>query len=181
MKRGRNQRRRQGTNINRALDSNGPEVRIRGTANQIYDKYLGLARDATSAGDRIKAENYYQYAEHYFRLIRASQPAHTPQAEMDGESDGDGDQPSLGAGDGNHRQTGDSEVHAKSPADNARDEERTVSHERDADNAEEGERRRSRNRRPRRVASSDETSEQKESEPTETKVETTTKTEATVT
>ncbi len=74
MKRGRNQRRRQGVNPNRAYDSNGPDVRIRGTANQIYDKYLSLARDAASSGDRVKAENYLQHAEHYFRLIRSMQP-----------------------------------------------------------------------------------------------------------
>ncbi len=73
MKRGRNQRRRQGVNVNRALDSNGPDVRIRGTANQIYDKYQNLARDAASAGDRIKAESYLQHAEHYFRLIKSAQ------------------------------------------------------------------------------------------------------------
>ncbi|MEO0834057.1 MAG: DUF4167 domain-containing protein, partial [Pseudomonadota bacterium] len=74
MKRGRNQRRRQGMNVNRALDSNGPDVRIRGTANQIYDKYQTLARDASSAGDRVKAESYLQHAEHYFRLIKSMQP-----------------------------------------------------------------------------------------------------------
>lgn len=96
MKRGRNQRRRQGMNINRALDSNGPDVRIRGTANQIYDKYLALARDATSAGDRVKAENYLQHAEHYFRLIRSIQQSQQPQAES---YDGDAEQPSVGSGD----------------------------------------------------------------------------------
>ncbi len=79
MKRGRNQRRRQGVNPNRALDSNGPDVRIRGTANQIYDKYQALARDASSAGDRIKAESYLQHAEHYFRLIRSMQVQQQPQ------------------------------------------------------------------------------------------------------
>jgi len=73
MKRGRNQRRRQGVNINRALDSNGPDVRIRGTANQIYDKYQSLARDASSAGDSVKAESYLQHAEHYFRMIKSIQ------------------------------------------------------------------------------------------------------------
>ncbi|MBI1366358.1 MAG: DUF4167 domain-containing protein [Alphaproteobacteria bacterium] len=92
MKRGRNQRRRQGININRALDSNGPDVRIRGTANQIYDKYLALARDASSSGDRVKAENYLQHAEHYFRMIRAMQPAQTPPS--DGV-DVEGEQPSI--------------------------------------------------------------------------------------
>ena len=93
MKRGRNQRRRPGANPNRALDSNGPEVRIRGTANQVYDKYIALARDATSAGDRVKAENYFQHAEHYFRVLRASQPAQPRPANGDEESGGD--QPAL--------------------------------------------------------------------------------------
>lgn len=51
------------------FDSNGPDVRIRGNAFQVYEKYIALARDATTAGDRIAAENYYQHAEHYFRII----------------------------------------------------------------------------------------------------------------
>jgi hypothetical protein len=95
MKRGRNnhQRRRQGPNINRALDSNGPDVRIRGTANQIYDKYLALARDANSSGDRVKAENYLQHAEHYFRIIKAMAPQQAPGSEF---GDTDGDQPMIG-------------------------------------------------------------------------------------
>lgn len=106
MKRGRNQRRRQGMNPNRALDSNGPDVRIRGTANQIYDKYQALARDAASSGDRVKAENYLQHAEHYYRLIRAMQPDR-PAHEL---NDDDGDvvsdaQPSARRnGRGGHRQ-----------------------------------------------------------------------------
>lgn len=51
------------------FDSNGPEVRIRGTAYQINEKYVTLARDATSAGDRVLAESYLQHAEHYQRFI----------------------------------------------------------------------------------------------------------------
>ena len=51
------------------FDSNGPDVRIRGNAFQVHEKYLALARDATAAGDRIAAENYLQHAEHYFRII----------------------------------------------------------------------------------------------------------------
>lgn len=98
MKRGRNQRRRQGVNINRAYDSNGPEVRIRGTANQIYDKYLALARDASSSGDRVKAENYFQHAEHYFRVIRAMQASQQQPMQQPDSGDNDGDQPSLGGG-----------------------------------------------------------------------------------
>ena len=95
MKRGRNQRRRQGVNPNRALDSNGPDVRIRGTAQQIYDKYLALARDATSSGDRVKAENYFQHAEHYFRVLRSIQGTPSPQYEGSSDIDADGDQPNM--------------------------------------------------------------------------------------
>jgi hypothetical protein len=53
-------------------DSNGPDVRIRGNAYQVLEKYLAMARDAASAGDRIAAENYYQHAEHYYRIINAN-------------------------------------------------------------------------------------------------------------
>jgi hypothetical protein len=51
------------------FDSNGPDVRIRGTAYQINEKYVTLARDAASAGDRVLAESYLQHAEHYQRFI----------------------------------------------------------------------------------------------------------------
>jgi hypothetical protein len=51
---------------------NGPDGRIRGNAYQVLEKYLALARDAASAGDRIAAENYYQHAEHYYRVINAN-------------------------------------------------------------------------------------------------------------
>ncbi len=96
-KRGRNQRRRQGVNPNRALDSNGPDVRIRGTAQQIYDKYQALARDATSSGDRVKAENYLQHAEHYFRLLRSLQGPQTPIIDQSANDiDVDSEQPSIG-------------------------------------------------------------------------------------
>ena len=57
---------------NQSFDSNGPDVRVRGTAHQIYEKYMALAREATTSGDRILAESYYQYAEHYFRSMHAS-------------------------------------------------------------------------------------------------------------
>ena len=57
---------------NQTFDSNGPEVRVRGNAHQVLEKYLALARDAQAAGDRIAAENYFQHAEHYFRIINAN-------------------------------------------------------------------------------------------------------------
>jgi hypothetical protein len=62
-------------NANRAFDSNGPDgVKVRGNAQHVFEKYQQLARDASSAGDRVLAENYLQHAEHYFRLLRALQP-----------------------------------------------------------------------------------------------------------
>jgi hypothetical protein len=63
---------------NRVLDSNGPDVKLRGTAQTIAEKYMQLARDAASAGDRVMAESYYQHADHYYRLWLAAQPAGQP-------------------------------------------------------------------------------------------------------
>lgn len=60
-------------NRNHVFDSNGPDVRLRGTAQQLFEKYLQLGRDATSAGDRVMAESYFQHAEHYFRILNAMQ------------------------------------------------------------------------------------------------------------
>ena len=60
-------------NPNRSYDSNGPEVKIRGNASTVYEKYLQLARDANSSGDRVMAENYLQHAEHYYRILAAQQ------------------------------------------------------------------------------------------------------------
>src|SRR5512139_4341459 len=59
--------------LTRVYESNGPDVKIRGTANHVAEKYIQLARDATASGDPVAAENYYQHAEHYFRLIAAAQ------------------------------------------------------------------------------------------------------------
>jgi hypothetical protein len=62
-------------NANRAFESNGPDnLKIRGHAQHVYEKYQQLARDAMSAGDRVLGENFLQHAEHYFRLIRTLQP-----------------------------------------------------------------------------------------------------------
>ena len=57
---------------NRSYDSSGPDVKIRGTAATVYDKYQALGRDAVLSGDRIAAENFFQHAEHYYRLLQAA-------------------------------------------------------------------------------------------------------------
>lgn len=59
--------------LTRSYDSNGPDVKIRGTANHIAEKYQSLARDALASGDIVMAENYYQHAEHYLRIIASAQ------------------------------------------------------------------------------------------------------------
>ncbi len=64
-----NGQRRGAHNRNQIFDSNGPDVRIRGTAHQVCEKYLALAKDASSVGDIVLAESYLQHAEHYQRII----------------------------------------------------------------------------------------------------------------
>ena len=59
---------------NQSFDSNGPGIRLRGTAAQLHEKYQALARDATSAGDRVMAENCHQHADHYYRVMLSLNP-----------------------------------------------------------------------------------------------------------
>src|ERR1700728_1986404 len=94
-----NNNNRRGQNpMTRVFESNGPDIKIRGTASHVAEKYVQLARDARSSGDPVAAENYYQHAEHYFRLIaaaqeqfRQNQPQPRPDAEMISE-EGDEDE-----------------------------------------------------------------------------------------
>jgi len=92
-----NQNRKGPNPLTRNYESNGPDVKIRGSAQQIAEKYATLARDAQSAGDRVMAENYLQHAEHYNRIIMAAL-AQMPQQQQqlrdrsddeDGDEDGD--------------------------------------------------------------------------------------------
>ena len=70
--RGRGRRNGNGQiNRNTTLDSNGPDVRLRGNAQQLHEKYVTLGNDASAAGERIQAEAYYQHADHYFRVHSA--------------------------------------------------------------------------------------------------------------
>src|ERR1700712_3725302 len=59
--------------LSRNFESNGPDVKVRGNAAHVAEKYLQLARDAQSSGDPILAENYLQHAEHYFRIVATAQ------------------------------------------------------------------------------------------------------------
>jgi hypothetical protein len=96
--RGRNGGRKGPNPLTRSYESNGPDVKIRGTAQHIAEKYLQLARDAQSSGDTIMAESLLQHAEHYFRLIAAAQQAQQqasgfgrPQVEAEVEMEDDDD------------------------------------------------------------------------------------------
>ena len=112
--RGRNGRKPNVPTRHNTFDSNGPEVRIRGNAYQVHEKYLVLAREATSAGDPVGAENFYQHAEHYFRIMNANaeqrQQSQGRQPAPTAEKSGDGaDEASASPGRGNGA-TGDSEA-----------------------------------------------------------------------
>lgn len=97
--RGRN---RKGPNpLTRTFESNGGDVKIRGTALHIAEKYVQLARDASSSGDRVAAENYLQHAEHYYRILAAAQaqmPQPQPFTRSDDDSEGDDDGDSFDTG-----------------------------------------------------------------------------------
>jgi hypothetical protein len=67
-----NRNRQQMPPRSQSFDSNGPNVKIRGTPHQIFERYIALAREASTSGDRVAAENLYQHAEHYFRVMNAA-------------------------------------------------------------------------------------------------------------
>lgn len=104
-----NNNNRRGQNpMTKVYESNGPEIKIRGTASHLAEKYVQLARDAQGSGDPVAAENYYQHAEHYFRIIaaaqeqfRQNQPQQHPRAEGDmreeGGDENDGEFSNFGA------------------------------------------------------------------------------------
>src|SRR5689334_18456606 len=85
--------------LSRNYESNGPDVKLRGTAAQIAEKYLSLARDALASGDMVAAESYFQHAEHYNRIIMAAQSEMgVPNSHQSaGHSGGDGFRPRWNA------------------------------------------------------------------------------------
>jgi hypothetical protein len=108
-----NRTRSLGNIVNRVFDSSGPEGKVRGTPQQIIDKYLVLARDAQLSGDRVAAENFAQHAEHYSRMLHEAQTELAREAEARREQqqgqqqnqnrrqDGDGDSNAQGGNGGN--------------------------------------------------------------------------------
>lgn len=90
-----------GSGSNRVLDSNGPDVKLRGTAQTIAEKYMQLGRDAQLSGDNVMAESYYQHGEHFYRLWLAAQPVGQPIqfSQRPGEDDFDDEQSDGAEGD----------------------------------------------------------------------------------
>lgn len=87
--RGRNGGRKHVNPLSRNYESTGPDVKVRGNAAHVAEKYLQLARDAQSSGDSVMAENYLQHAEHYFRIVSSAQQAMN--GPRDGQSNDDTD------------------------------------------------------------------------------------------
>ena len=168
--------RKQGNPLSRNYESNGPDVKVRGNASHIADKYAALARDAAAAGDVVMSENYLQHAEHYNRIIAAANAANQQRNE---EQAGHGQQPDVSSydgdddGDHNESQARDSQPRGNrnenrgdnrndnrgdSRADNRNDSRNATSDGQDEDDRqrERKPRREPRNRRPRR---DDETAE----------------------
>jgi len=91
-------------NRNQIFDSSGPDVRVRGNAHQVFDKYQALAREAAASGDRIQAEAYWQYADHYFRVIQTMGGFSHRNNQGWGEGAGEEGQPSAQQGQPQHLQ-----------------------------------------------------------------------------
>ncbi|MGB3503703.1 MAG: DUF4167 domain-containing protein [Mesorhizobium sp.] len=103
-----NNQNRKGPNpLTRSYESNGPDVKIRGSAHQIAEKYMQLARDAQGSGDRVMAENYLQHAEHYNRIIAAAQAQMPVQVPRDNRDDMDEDEEGEGQPNFDQRQVND--------------------------------------------------------------------------
>ncbi len=88
---------------NQTFDSSGPEGKVRGTPQQILDKYLSLARDAASAGEHIAAEGFYQFAEHYYRILSADQQNRQRAAENQQAQQDNADESAAGSQKGDQK------------------------------------------------------------------------------
>lgn len=112
-----NNRRPNVPNRNQTFDSNGPDIRIRGNAHQVYEKYLTLARDASTAGDRVHAESLFQHADHYFRIYSAYNEENEARRNTSQQDNGQNqDQPSRGDDDLDAGSHGSREGHSTQPS-----------------------------------------------------------------
>lgn len=109
--RGRSGRSKPSNPRNHTYDSSGPEGKVRGTANQVFEKYLALARDAQSSGDRIGAENFFQHAEHYYRIMNGFAQNDRARSQGNGASH----PPGINGHGGDRRSTGATGLEAGQP------------------------------------------------------------------
>lgn len=103
-----NRQRTIGNIVNRVFDSSGPEGKVRGTPQQIIDKYLALARDAQLSNDRVAEQNFFQHAEHYTRMLGEATREMQREQEARQAQQGNGQQNQPGQGDRNGRDRDDS-------------------------------------------------------------------------
>ena len=89
-----------GNSANRVYESNGPDVKVRGTAQTVAEKYMQLGRDAQSSGDNVMAESYFQFSEHYFRVMAAAQPVGQPTTQLRRPEDEDFEEEGSDAAEG---------------------------------------------------------------------------------
>ena len=146
-----NNGRRNSSPRNQTFDSNGPEGKVRGTPQQILDKYLSLARDAASAGEHISAEAFYQFAEHYFRILNADQQARQRQEQQE-QNQADAEESANEAGAQNTEQN--AEQRPEQNAEGANDSDGAPSGDQDNDQSR-GRRSRGNNRRRKNAESGD--------------------------
>jgi len=131
--RGRGNVRKAPNNRSQTFDSNGPSVRVRGNAFQVQEKYLALARDAAAAGDRVAAENYFQHAEHYLRIINAANAqAEARREQQHGNGEDQGDQSGRPDRGQRARNGGDDDQPSEPSAHGADDDEETEGQEKPA-------------------------------------------------
>lgn len=148
--RGRNGGGRKSVNpLSRNFESNGPDVKIRGNAAHVAERYVQLARDAQATGDSVMAENYLQHAEHYFRILSAAQvqmqPRNEPSFDYD-EDETEGEETNTGANAGENETT----ARAEAVSDNEDNEAAGETAAANAGGQDEDKAERPRNRRPRR-------------------------------
>ena len=120
--RGRNNNsgRKNGNPLSRTYDSTGPDVKIRGTAQHIADKYGAMARDALGSGDTVMAENYLQHAEHYNRIIASAQAQLQERHQRDERDNSEREQPQAAEAassdnDGGNRESGGMTIDGSGP------------------------------------------------------------------
>nr|WP_272213272.1 DUF4167 domain-containing protein [Marinicella sp. W31]MDC2879220.1 DUF4167 domain-containing protein [Marinicella sp. W31] len=125
---------RKGANpLTRTYDSTGPDVKVRGTAQHVAEKYMSLARDSQSSGDRVMAENYLQHAEHYIRIIAAAQSQMQERSQRDDRSDNSDDNDDAAASKANNNQSPSDERNGRNERNERREQPRKQEQQVDGD------------------------------------------------